>query len=56
MTNDGKSVFQGWFHFLKDKQAKIIKRLVQAKHGNFGDTKSIGADIHEMRIDYGPGY
>ena len=58
MTIDGKSVFQGWFRTLGDTTAKfkITRRLIQAKKGNFGDTKPVGQGVHEMRIKYGPGY
>ncbi len=58
MASDGKSVFQGWFRKLRDGTAKfkITRRLTQAKRGNFGDTKPVGQGVHEMRIDYGPGY
>ncbi|SLM32133.1 conserved hypothetical protein [Desulfamplus magnetovallimortis] len=58
ITSDGKSIFQGWFRTLRDRRAKIniTKRLTQAKKGSFGDTKSIGDGVHEMRINYGPGY
>ena len=58
MARDGESVFQGWFRKLRDGTAKfkITRRLTQAKRGNFGDTKPVGQGVHEMRIDYGPGY
>lgn len=58
ITSHGKSAFQGWFRALKDANAKlkITKRLTQAKYGNFGDTKPVGKGVHEMRVDYGPGY
>ncbi len=58
VASDGESVFQGWFRKLRDSTAKfrITRRLTQAKRGNTGDTKPVGQGVHEMRIDYGPGY
>jgi putative addiction module killer protein len=52
-------VFAKWLKRLKDTNARArinvrIKRI--SITGNFGDAKSIGDGICEMRIDYGPGY
>lgn len=50
--------FDTWLENLKDlrAKAKIIIRLDRAGNGNFGDHKSIGGGISEMRINEGQGY
>jgi putative addiction module killer protein len=50
--------FSRWLRRLKDANAvaRIVARIRRMEHGNPGDTKSIGAGVMEMRIDYGPGY
>ena len=50
--------FEKWFDKLRDKEAYlcISKRLKRMERGNFGDHKSLGGGISELRIDYGPGY
>ena len=50
--------FNKWLEALKDDRAaaKIKFRLLQCELGNFGDQKSVGSGISEMRINYGPGY
>lgn len=50
--------FVEWYNQLKDgrARAKIALRIVQTELGNFGDSKSVGDGIFEMRIHYGPGY
>ena len=51
-------VFEKWFLGLKDRQAReaISKRLVRFEVGLFGDTKSLGDGVSELRIQHGPGY
>ena len=51
-------VFDGWFDSLRDKQAarRIQARIDRAEEGNFGDHKSVGAGVSEMRIHHGPGF
>jgi putative addiction module killer protein len=50
--------FDRWLGALPDRkaQARILARIVSAQHGNFGDCKSVGGGVSEMRVDVGPGY
>ena len=50
--------FAKWFKKLRDKnaQARINVRIRRVELGNFGDTKSLGDNVSELRIPYGPGY
>ena len=34
----------------------IRARLNRVRLGNFGDCRSIGSGVEELRIDFGPGY
>jgi putative addiction module killer protein len=51
-------IFDGWFESLKDRQAarRIQARIDRAEDGNFGDHKSVGEGVSEMRIHHGPGF
>jgi len=57
-TPDGREPFEEWLDSLKDKnaQAIVIQRIDRVSVGNFGDCKSLGESIYELRIHYGPGY
>jgi putative addiction module killer protein len=50
--------FREWYERLRDQGAKarIVRRVERLQGGNTGDTKSVGDGVHELRIDYGPGY
>ncbi len=58
ITKDGKRPFKTWLNSLKDIKAvtKIERRLERLEIGNFGDVRSVGNGVLELRIDYGPGY
>jgi putative addiction module killer protein len=51
-------LFIKWLKKLKDIQGKvaIIRRVDRIKNGNFGDHKSVGDNVSELRIPNGPGY
>lgn len=58
LTGDGRNLFDGWLHSLRDRRAKakIRARLDRVEDGNLGDFKLVGEGVFELRIDYGPGY
>ena len=57
-SSTGKEPAREWLESLKDRsgQARIFTRIVRAESGNFGDYRSVGENIFELRIDAGPGY
>ena len=50
--------FAKWLKKLKDIRGKvsILRRIDRIKDGNFGDYKSVGNGVSELRITTGPGY
>jgi len=50
--------FSKWLMRLKDIKGKvsIIRRIKRVQNGNFGDYKSLGDNISELRIKVGAGY
>jgi len=52
------NIFSEWLSNLKDTKGKIaiLRRIDRIKAGNFGDYKSLGNNISELRITTGPGY
>lgn len=57
-TEDGKRPFNLWMRRLRDTRARqrIRARIERVGLGNFGDPKSVGDAVIELRVDYGPGY
>ncbi len=57
-TKEGKEPFAEWLSSLKDKmaQAQIKNRLNRLMFGNYGDCKSVGEGIYELRIHMSPGF
>ena len=51
-------LFAKWLKKLKDNIAKvaIARRVERLEQGNFGDSKSVGGKVFELRIDVGKGY
>ncbi len=56
-TPSGHNPFDDWFESIQEMhtRSKILTRLDRLKLGNFGDCKSLGEGIAELRIHYGPG-
>lgn len=56
--SDGSRPFDAWLESLRDVMAlhRIGARITRLRAGNFGDCKSVGGGVLELRIDYGPGY
>ena len=56
--HDGKAPFEKWFLGLKNKKTRQIihSRIDRAVFGNLGDVKSLGEEVFEFRIDFGPGF
>lgn len=52
------ATFTRWVAGLRDRRvvARIQARVRNVSLGNFGDTRSVGDGVSEMRIHYGPGY
>ena len=50
--------FLRWLTRLRDKraQAQIIVRIDRVEEGNFGDYRSVGGGVSELRVDVGQGY
>ena len=57
-TADGKVPFREWLYDLSNERTQEIirSRIGRLRSGNFGNCKSVGAGVFELRIHHGPGY
>ncbi len=56
-TANGLVPFDEWFDDLDESvQARVDARIDRVALGNFGDCKSVGEGVFELRLSFGPGY
>ena len=57
-NSHGSSPFLEWMENLSDRvgRAKIKLHIDKLLRGNFGNCRSVGDGLHELKIHYGPGY
>jgi len=57
-TPQGREPFTEWLQNLGDvkMRARIRARLDRLAFGHYGDRKPVGHNVHELRLDFGPGY
>lgn len=57
-TAEGRVPFVEWYLSLANLKAKVAveKRIDRIALGNFGDCKSLGEHLYELKIPLGPGY
>ena len=50
--------FEDWLDSIPDAldKSRIEVRLARVRSGNFGENKSLGRDLREIRFAFGPGY
>jgi len=54
---DGKSPFARWLDALASPAAvRVRTALARLEAGNTSALKTVGGGVHEVRIDFGPGY
>jgi len=56
--SNGREPFAEWYNAIQDRwtQSRIQKRLVRLGLGNFGDCRSVGSGVFELRLQFAAGY
>lgn len=56
--SDSSEPFTEWLRGLHDgaTRNRIRQRVARLRLGNFGDTRSVGDGVFELRVHLGPGY
>ena len=57
-SRNGQEPFTDWLNAIRDQktQRRIRTRLASLKLGNFGDYRSVGEGVFELRFRFGVGY
>lgn len=52
------SEYVAWYRSIRDRvvRVRVTVRIERLQLGNFGDAKSLGGGVHELRLTFGPGY
>ena len=54
---DGSCPYAKWFNSINAEAAAMVAiATTRISQGNLSNIKSLGAGLHEYRIDFGPGY
>jgi putative addiction module killer protein len=58
ITDDGRNPVKEWHDSLRDRttRAKIDAKIARLRLGNLSGTKTVGDGVHELILDFGPGY
>jgi putative addiction module killer protein len=53
-----KEPFSQWLRSLRDAKGRAVirTRLNRIQDGNFSNCEPVGEGVHELKIDFGPGY
>ena len=55
---NGREPFTQWLESIKDRKTRnrIVSRLDRLEVGHFGESKSVGDGVFELRFHFGSGY